>query len=973
MAESKARDMGDYFPFVQEMSPKIAPPPEPKTQPSTSGSARSVTPRGQRFNDLSEAYRNITSRQGLNNPPRKASDPPQSPPIISSPVVTASSLGTPIPSSNFIVGSQDDLQIRSPTSVAQNYSKKNRRASIGAIDFFGDLSPKMGRGNSKRLSLSNEIERELSKLKAQSQDTSGSTIEKILAQYDGRASGVASRHDTRDVRLSNEHTYFESIADNVQHRVNTDLSISKPPQSSLPAAPLTQARQASSVRLDEDDSPGPDSSIIDSQYLLDADAQVHELEDARRALVPLPLAVHSHRGVNIPKRQTYDAPMNKAPHSIYDGQDPRKNPFEHPDDEKYKIYLEPLKERDISRQLKRASHLGAFSAGTFYSPDVSPCGKVIGKTTHVDSDTESSPVSRARPQEKLLDQSSFPTNSDGETHVRNIKVVIGRKPETEGNGQKSHGAQADVKRSSAGVKKAGVVRDMLSDEGDWVTEATSDVGFGFDSGIVAREPLTGDFKRTGSSLADYSDDDHEDVLHRFGSSERIIQHPARDQQYTSCGVQRPKDSKLAVLLPRRTNAFPDNSNRQWPSTVRQESAQSVPKSANPFRQSSCKRPYSRLAFQFDKNAPSKYEFRDSLSEYELAAVSTKANCGTYPYGTNGSLPSPVPEAGEDNHPSTTDAHFDRSADFDADRNPSSRFSSAPYKPYETPRRGQDGPVHSIYAVDRRRQREEYQKKQFAAASSFEAPSSADSIRSKFDFELLPLGQAQQKNKRQRDTGETNETESTAARMKRKESIASSGPASSPLEPPAKAFFTGSDLSINFTPPNWRIYDPGQQDTPTPFGISHHIETTPSKKNRHRQDSGLGSPYTPSIDTPSSASRRLWYGHKEPSSQPSQRKHRHKPRPGFVAPDDYVSDRADGVRHCCFCFLAALSLLPFFAILVLTGVFSDALKWATRGEVYRLTAPQRRFIKWMLLVECVIYGGGLAAIVAYFVTKSKVSN
>jgi hypothetical protein len=68
-----------------------------------------------------------------------------------------------------------------------------------------------------------------------------------------------------------------------------------------------------------------------------------------------------------------------------------------------------------------------------------------------------------------------------------------------------------------------------------------------------------------------------------------------------------------------------------------------------------------------------------------------------------------------------------------------------------------------------------------------------------------------------------------------------------------------------------------------------------------------------------------------------------------------------------------SLLPFVGVLVSSGAFSEALKWATRGEVDRLTARQRRVIKYMLLVEAIVYTAGVAAVVVYFVVKSKVQN
>ncbi|KAI3324552.1 hypothetical protein HD806DRAFT_543246 [Xylariaceae sp. AK1471] len=960
MAESKARDEGDYFPFTRGSSPKVAPPPEPETKPSTSNTTRSLTPRGQRFKHLSEAYRNITLRQGSNNSLHEALEQAESQPAVSNQHAPVSLPDTPVAGPRVIVKSQDDLEIPSPASAARGTLKRSRAASFNSIDFFGDLSPKMGRN---RISLSEQIKCEMTRLKAQAQalDISGSTIERILDQYDTGTSSVEIEHDTRE------------------HRANTEFSISQPPQITLPGAPPTNMRPASSVRQSECDSPVPDSSISNSQHLLDADAQARELEEARRALVPLPLnLIQSRNGIDIPREQSYDASTGFV---VFDSETPAKNPFAHPEDQVYKTYLEPPMEREISQKLRHVSGHAGQSVGTLYSADGSIRGIEVEDAVQLGSDAEDSLLRLTRPRGKIFSQASLPTTSTGGKPIRHINVNLGPEPETGKDNKDSYDAQVDAKHHHTSFNLAKGDRDTLSEDGDWVTEATSDAGFDFGVDAVAEGSPTVGYKQTGSSLANYSDDENEDQLGRFGSRERIIQHPASEDQYKPFNVQRPKDSKFAVLLPHRHNGFPENANRRWASAEQQEPSQFRPqpltKTSNPFRAPNSRRPEAstRLAFNFnfDKNARSKYEFRDSMSEYEPAVASTKANCGTHPYATHGSLPSPVSEAGDDNHPSTTDAHFDRSADFDADRNPSNRVSQRD-DVYQTPRRGQDGPVKlSIYAADRRRQLEDLERQQFAAASSYYDPPSASSVRSKFNFELLPLDIAKRKNKQQRDSGETNETESTMARLKRKQSATSSDP----LEPPAKAFFTSRDLSINFSPPNWQLHDLNLEDTPTPFGMGvrmgRYSEATPSKNRKHRKDSGLGMPNTPSSFGTPSVTRRLWYNERERNSAPPQNRHRHKPRPGFVAPDDYVSDRADRIRLACFYILAMFSLLPFVGVLVLSGAFSEALKWATRGEVDRLTARQRRSIKWMLLVEAIIYTGAVITVVVYFVVKSKVRS
>lgn len=192
MADNKASSNGHTAPFAPATSSKIVPPPDPeaKTKPFSSKPVRSLTPRGQRFSKLSDAYFNITSRQGSHNSVRKASDQSHEPITISSPVASAPS---PVVGPR-LFKSQDDLQTPSTGSAMPSSVKRNRRASFSSIDCFEDLVPTMGRMDSTRLSLSQKIESESLNLKAQSHDTTSSTIEGILAQYDARTSSLNVEH-----------------------------------------------------------------------------------------------------------------------------------------------------------------------------------------------------------------------------------------------------------------------------------------------------------------------------------------------------------------------------------------------------------------------------------------------------------------------------------------------------------------------------------------------------------------------------------------------------------------------------------------------------------------------------------------------------------------------------------------------------------------------------------------------------------
>ncbi|KAJ2988676.1 hypothetical protein NUW58_g3849 [Xylaria curta] len=811
----------------------------------------------------------------------------------------------------------------SSASAAPTSMKKKFRASFDSINFFKGLPPNMRPQDDDHHRLSEQLEYEPLGLNPRSNDTTDSTIDGILAQYDARTSSLKAEYENTREYLA-----------------QADLFVSQPPRESLPELPATGIRPFSDVRESEYDSPVPESSITDSQYLLDAEAQAHELEKARRALVPLPLnIVQSRSSMEIPRDVPSDIRDNVDALIPRYGATWNQSSLARPE---IRTYRNPM-ERDISRRLRHLSGDAGYSAGTSYDSDI-------------DDDAS---FRRAGPQGKIFEPSSLPTARNGKKPIRQIKVVIGRESETDKNNQSHNDAQAEVQHER---------RDVFSEDGDWVTEATSEVGFGFCNDVVTGRPLTGGLKRAGSSLADYSDDGNEGTVDRFGSCERILQYQTGVELYSD--VQRSKESKFSALLPRRYNAFPESTNHRWESTAQQGPAQFRPqvlrRNTNLYRDGGVGRQGAtrRLVFDFDQNAPPKYEFRDSVSEYEPAGASTKANCGTHQYDTQGSLPSPVSEIGEDNRNSISSSYLDQSIELNGDR--ISPNTSRKRKTYATIHRSRDMKF-SIYAADRRRQLQELNKREFAAGSSYYDPPSISSVRSKFNFELLPLDLAQQKNKIQRDSGETNETESAAARLKRKKSAPS-------IERPPKAFFTGRDLSVDFSPPAWqsrKLNPQASPDTPTPLGYPN--EVSPRMNGKYWKKNSLGSPNTvSSFGTPSIMGRVLDCQSVRRLA-PARRRHYHGPRWGLVAPDDYVSDRADGIRRFFFCLLAVLSILPFVGVLALSGAFSEAFKWATQGEVDRLTARQRRFIKWMLFVECVVYSGTVVAVVIYFVLKSKAQS
>lgn len=207
MARPNARDEGTYFPLTRETPYDAVPPSEPEveveaeTGSSVSETATSFTPRGQRFSKLSEAYLRITSRQALNETARKVSTQSQSS------VASFDTLPTAPPPSGaslWSIQSQDDTQIPISSASAVPVSmKKNRRASFDSIELPKDLPSKMGSGNGNHLSLGKRIDKELLDLEGQSHETTNSTIDGILDQYDGPTSDPKAKTDnTQEVRSS---------------------------------------------------------------------------------------------------------------------------------------------------------------------------------------------------------------------------------------------------------------------------------------------------------------------------------------------------------------------------------------------------------------------------------------------------------------------------------------------------------------------------------------------------------------------------------------------------------------------------------------------------------------------------------------------------------------------------------------------------------------------------------------------------
>ncbi|KAI0008145.1 hypothetical protein F4779DRAFT_463598 [Xylariaceae sp. FL0662B] len=988
---------------------------------------RSLTPRGLLFSDLGEAHKKITSKLSSNNPFRDETEgnahAHSSPPRDS--VEPVNSTGVP--------RSQDDA-LSGPYIKATGEPLTHLRRVSSDPEVPKINMKSSARDNSEPTHIQ---EHNPTKSRPDPQDTSGSTVEKIYDQYteaggyqlassvdnsvhgytfsnayqfrgfDPRSrEGAVTRCGFRGEEALLRHkealhevcfpaqvAQIEKGTNMDQHRLQATSSPSKPPQNS-PGAPQGQQRSVSPQVPNEGSSAFYASTVSDSQHLLDADAQADELRLVRQPLFPSPLRISSKQGLKGSELRRHEELFGDAGSSIVDGtNDSNDDPFKY-DGGHYQAFLRPTKERDLSQALRRMSRVGPPSEGTLVSPEASPNEKTGTKrsTSKPSSRNNTTTSRRKRPEGKVFDSSAAMSMPTSEKQVRDIKVVINPRPRLDLDEGVEHDRAKESKKRDVPANDTykTLPKDFASD-GDWVTEATSEAGFG--EGPVPRAQLA---KATGSSIADFSDDEHIDIHGHFGSHDHILQHPVGQAQPESYELRNLKDTKQPIFLPKtranRPTAFPENSIRLYSSNGNEndKSGQSRPpllrKWSNPFTKGGKDRrggTGGQFGYKIERNGPSKYDFRDSASEYTPAMPSNQATCGTVNAGTYGTLPHAASETTCDDELLNGHGHIDLPNDKPPNSQPGKLDSSREFQ--ATPRIGYERRlVDEAYPIRYNKYRPRPLDKDIAIAVPCSYNGEPLSATSKFEFELLPLDQAQLKYKQQRESGETDETEDARVRYKRAKSNASSRgfSASSPIDPPlpthARDGFLGPNLSSNFTPPHWHSLRYALQDSPTPFAATSQGMFSPTP-NPSRSFKDRSSPLTPTptyTATPATVKGK-WFGREQARLLPERQTSRRNGTDRTVlhnriAAERCISYKAHSRLKLWFYAMATLSILPFFAILVLTGVFNDSLAWFTRGEVYQLTSRQRKIIKYMFLVECVVYTSCIAAIIVYFVLKSKTS-
>ncbi|KAI1772667.1 hypothetical protein F4818DRAFT_453458 [Hypoxylon cercidicola] len=725
---------------------------------------------------------------------------------------------------------------------------------------------------------------------------------------------------------------------------------SEPPQGSLPSVP--HHRQGGSELKPgamQDSTRSTDSTVSNSQDLLDADVQVNELRQAHQPALPSPLRFPSKLS-----RKDSDVHNDSESSSIGNTTASSFDPFRY-DSQRYQNFMHPSNERDVSRALKRLSKVGEASEVSLITPEASQFAKVADK------------VEQGEQSEGL--QSDVPAKK-----VRDLRVQIHRKPQLEPEEAVSQDKPHKLTRSKAYLRLDKLVREPTRD-GDWVTEATSDATFGL-NGIV---------KQTGSSIANYSDDEKENVPTILNNHRAIILHPAGKTQPEAYEMHTLKHKKQQIMLPKsKYSVFPTNSERVFSSSPRETSTtnQSLPRNiSNPFSKNNYRQAdIGGNFFNSVARGGSKYEFRDSVSEYALnsqlgqSRPQSKLFDGNLENGVLGKYLKDNPESKMEGV---------GSPGSQPQTNTSSRDVEASPRKLEQRHVDQMYPARQRCANLWRLERQEKDSSDFGQGRFIGEPLST---RSKFEFELLPLEEAQRKQKLQRESGESDETLPAEERYKRAKS--SSLPASSPITVPLPTLSRrqiGPHLSTEFS---WTSLRDAFEDTPSPFSATSRPTPLSSAAKRsllRHHDSPTATSDVSSTPTRKFFSRytpRIFFPRQEEEERrvtSDQTIIRHHALPQLESGlslaamealmEQSISEDARRRRAHWFYLMATISLImPFFAILVLCGALDESLVWYTSGAVRRVTIKQRNFIRNAFLAECCLYVVLVASIIAVYTKK-----
>ncbi|KAK8058798.1 hypothetical protein PG994_009246 [Apiospora phragmitis] len=936
-------------------------PPELVHEQTPDRPKRSLTPRGHIFRDFSEAHRNIIGNNRL-----KSNNPFATPTHDSSHDIPLQDLSSPsLPDSNGkMLGGQLS---RRPAEFVSAYPQRldsgrslthNERISqsssmcalSSAIENVSDLS-------------SEEVVGETT-AKNQNPDASKSTVGKILHRYVETGIRRQSSHGSlnQDYVLT-----FPKIRGRNRNSSQPAQSHSNPPcqkpsaQDSGRAGSPAGNRHTKPLLSTPTRSVSPNKSMLDTpdddvrtrtRPLSHEDVTITEsdpsfidedtlryLRHDHRSLLPMPLRVPSDANDVFADPVHQSDPRVEANSSSEGGSffDSHSDPFKY-DSREYRAVLQAAKEREISQALE----VGADTECALTYPGNKPAGEdIVNANDKVDR-------TATRPHLAHSKGSFF------DARTMDALGGYGPKPECD---------DGDIRMIIMTLKAQGHVLDNDSEEatkeGDWVTEATSEVGF--DTGATAPSSDDGAsqvIKATGSSVADISDHESDEApLRRFNSRNHILRHPPGDITASSkrYNVRDLKDTKQRVMLPRpnipRVNGFAHNSLRVRPDVPFRSNLHPFPPNmrpqiSNPFtrRRSGYQRaePSSYFSHARDRTKASKYDFRDSGSSYGQVSAMNQATRGTYdtlPSTSMGSINTHkvLELANAQVNP------YDERRDTEIQNPGPSRDRSiedAYFDPGE-----QSQPVATVSPTDNRT-----------------TPTGTN-----FPFPLLDLHEAQDLQMKQRESGVTDETEDSTQRYQRAMSGTVGRDMATPtqLQQPRRAyvhrnsstrrFRRASTLSSCFSPPSWLVG--GDKN-----GLAVLDTPTPTAGER-----GSMTPIT-NVNTANSKAPRInWFTIGQPPRQPrllpvdksARRNGGHaidEPSVTDVesAEVDITSPWGCQRRKQFFYMTLVLSILPFFGVMALHGSFNTLLASYTDDKVFRLTKKQRDTIKLMLVVEAVIY-------------------
>ncbi|XDG08757.1 hypothetical protein ABKA04_008372 [Annulohypoxylon sp. FPYF3050] len=534
------------------------------------------------------------------------------------------------------------------------------------------------------------------------------------------------------------------------------------------------------------------------------------------------------------------------------------------------------------------------------------------------------------------------------------------------------------------------VRDS-AETSEWCTTVGVNSEAGFNSRV---DPSRGDIiNETGSSVAASSNLGEQNPSFRpvnFRSRPRLLQHPAAKDQTEEYEMHYMTGSNKPLLLPKvqrsvtegfedssRSLASPKTENSVFSSGVRKVSA------VNPFlRADSARHNLSpeEKTIPINFTGRRRYEFRDSMTTLATQTQSARISNAITEKSTDGADVNPHAEdpatvkQSDSGHLSTGQSSS-KQVEVSPTKLEEIRFVDIDY-PHRPKRirqpikgRGDDTMVESISHVE------------------------LMTSKSKFNFELIPLDEAQRLNKKQRETGETDETESSLERKLRlanSDSIQLVPMTPAHMPEPTKRGTKNQDeerdvaprLSIDFSPSSVFYQDALRNITP-PFSA-----TTPNiaqPRPARLQEIRAADHET----SPSPAAERSWMErvkaraiqqkdavqrrftelttiHREPIEQDSQLS-----LEGIeAATEPFMSGAGRARRHRIFVAAAVVSaIFPFVAILVMGGILRGVLQWYTHGEVTRLTIYQHNYIRntflmWLCAIVIIT-----PTLVAVFVKRS----